>query len=147
MKVILLKDVKTQGKKGDVINVSDGYANNFLLKNGLAVPASASNVSINNQQKAKEEKLKAEQKAQAQELAKEIEKTSVSISIACGENGKLFGSVTNKEVEAELAKQGISVDRKKIVIETPIKSLGNFIVSVKLHPDVTAKLKLVVVKA
>lgn len=147
MKVILLKDVKAQGKKGDVINVSDGYANNFLLKNGFAVPASASNVSINNQQKAKEEKLKEEQKAQAQELAKEIEKTSVSISIACGENGKLFGSVTNKEVEAELAKQGISVDRKKIIIETPIKTHGNFIVCVKLHPDVTAKLKLVVVKA
>lgn len=146
MKVILLKDVKAQGKKGDVINVSDGYANNFLLKNGLAVPANASNVNINNQQKAQEAKLKAEQKKQAQELAKELEKIEVKIAIAFGENGKAFGSVTSKEIEEELKKQGFEVDRKKIELNAPIKTVGNFTVSVKLYSEVVAKLKVIVEK-
>lgn len=146
MKVILLKDVKAQGKKGDVINVSDGYANNFLLKNGLAVPANAGNVSINNQQKAHEAKLKAEAKADALEIAKKLQEVEIKIAIAFGDNGKAFGSVTNKEIEAELKKLGFNIDRKKIALDTPIKSVGNFEVPVKLYTDVTAKLKVVVEK-
>ena len=145
MKVILLKDVKAQGKKGDVVNVSDGYANNFLLKNGLAVPANAVNLNVNNQQKAQQAKLKAEQLALAKEQKEQIEKVKVTIKVAIGASGKAFGSVTNKEIEEELAKQQIVVDRKKIVIENPIKTVGNFTVLIKLHPEVTAKLKVEVV--
>ena len=145
MKVILLKDVKAQGKKGDVVNVSDGYANNFLWKNGLDVGANAANLNVNNHQKAQQAKLKAEQLALAKEQKEQIEKVKVTIKVAIGANGKAFGSVTNKEIEEELAKQQIVVDRKKIVIENPIKIVGNFIVLIKLHPEVTAKLKVEVV--
>ncbi|MBQ7452996.1 MAG: 50S ribosomal protein L9 [Clostridia bacterium] len=145
MKVILTKDVKAQGKRGDVINVSDGYANNFLLKNGLAVPASSGNIVINNQQKAVEAKHRAEQKAEAEALAKVISQTEITISASVGANGKIFGSVTNKEIEDALAKQDLIVDRKKIILDSPIKSLGNYVVNVKLHPEVAAKLRVNVV--
>ena len=145
MKVILTKDVKAQGKRGDVINVSDGYANNFLLKNGLAVPASSGNIVINNQQKAVEAKHRAEQKAEAEALANVISQTEITISASVGANGKIFGSVTNKEIEDALAKQDLIVDRKKIILDSPIKSLGNYVVNVKLHPEVAAKLRVNVV--
>ncbi|MBQ7579612.1 MAG: 50S ribosomal protein L9 [Clostridia bacterium] len=144
MKVILLKDVKAQGRKGDVINVSDGYANNFLLKNNLAVPANTANVNANNKQKAEEAKLKAEQKAAAEELAKVINKTEIEIKATLGAGGKLFGSVTNKEIEAELKKASIDVDKKQIVLDAPIKNPGKYVVSVKLYPQVVAKLKVCV---
>ena len=147
MKVILLKDVRAQGKKGDVINVSDGYANNFLLKNGLAVPANAANVSVNNQQKEAEARLKAQQKAEAQEIAKKLTGVTLNVSIAFGANGKAFGSVTNKEVADELEKLGFSIDRKKIVIDQPIKTAGNFLVPIKLYPEVTGKVTVIVTKA
>ena len=145
MKVILLKDVKAQGKKGDVINVSDGYANNFLLKNNLAVPANQANLNINNKQKAEEAKLKAEQKAEAEALAKVINGAEVEISATLGAGGKLFGSVTNKEIEEALKKQNIVVDKKQIILDAPIKAPGRYVVSVKLHSQVCAKLKVNVV--
>ncbi|MCR5553281.1 MAG: 50S ribosomal protein L9 [bacterium] len=146
MKVILLKDVKAQGKKGDVVNVSDGYANNFLFKNNLAVPANKTNVNINDQHKAAEAKLKAEQKAEAEELKKVLEATSVEIEVSLGSNGKAFGSVTNKEIEEALAKQGIVVDKKKIFVENPIKTEGKFVVICKLYSGVNAKLNVIVKK-
>lgn len=146
MKVILLKDVKAQGRKGDVINVSDGYANNFLFKNNLAVPANKTNVNINDQQKAAEAKLKAEQKAEAEELKKVLEATSVEIEVSLGSNGKAFGSVTNKEIEEALQKKGIVVDKKKIFVENPIKTEGKFVVVCKLYSGVNAKLNVIVKK-
>ena len=146
MKVILLKDVKAQGKKGDVINVSDGYANNFLLKNNLAVPANQANVNANNKQKAEEAKLKAEQKAAAEDLAKIINNTSIEISATVGAGGKIFGSVTNKEIEEALQKKGIVVDKKKIFVENPIKTEGKFVVVCKLYSGVNAKLNVIVKK-
>jgi len=144
MKVILLKDVKAQGKKGDVINVSDGYANNFLLKNNLAVPANQANVNANNKQKAEEAKLKAEQKAAAEALAKVINNASVEISATVGAGGKIFGSVTSKEIEDELKRQNIIIDKKQVILDAPIKTPGNYVVNIKLYPQVVAKLKVCV---
>ena len=145
MKVILTADVKSQGKKGDVINVSDGYANNFLFKNGLAVPANAGNVNINNaRKKAEEEKIAAETQA-ARALAKKLEAVSLSVALEVGANGKAFGSVSAKEVSEELAKLGYEIDRKKIEMDS-IKTVGNFTATVKLYKGVNAKLKIAVVQ-
>ena len=142
MKVILLADVKAQGKKGDVINVSDGYATNFLFKNKLAVPANAGNVNINNAQKAAEKKKYEEDLAAAKALAKELESLDIEISIPVGENNRAFGSVTGKEISDELAKKGYNVDRKKIVLDSPIKSEIQTKVDAKLFPGVIAKLNV-----
>jgi len=141
MKVILLKDVKSQGKKGDTINVSDGYANNFLFKNNLAVPASSGNIAINNKQKEAEAKLKAEQKAEAEAVAKKLKDLTLEMSLEVGANGKAFGSITGKEIEEELAKIGYVIDKKKIVMET-IKGKGLFTAEIKLYPGVCAKLNI-----
>ena len=142
MKVILLKDVKAQGKKGDVINVSDGYANNFLLKNGLAVPANQANINTNNKQKEAEAKRIAEETAAAKVVAEKIKTMELVFAIEVGANGKAFGSIGGKEISEELAKQGISVDKKAIVLSTPIKMIGSYEVEVKLYKGVSAKLKL-----
>ena len=144
MRVILLKDVKAQGKKGDEINVSDGYANNFLLKNGLAVPANKENVNKNNQAKAQAEKIRAEEKAEALKLKGVLEKLTLEIGVSVGANGKAFGSITNKEIEEELKRQNITLDKKKIVVTEPIKTVGAFKVCCKLFPEVNATLKIIV---
>lgn len=141
MKVILTADVKSQGKKGDVINVSDGYANNFLFKNGLAVPANAGNISINNAKKKAEEERIAAETAEAKLLAKQLEKVELAIAIEVGANGKAFGSVSAKEISDELAKQKIDIDKKKIEIAT-IKTVGNYVATIKLYKGVNAKLKV-----
>ncbi len=142
MKVILLADVKSQGKKGDVINVSDGYATNFLFKNKLAVPANAGNVNMNNAQKAAEKKKYEEDLQAAKDLAKELEKCTVELTIPVGDNNRAFGSVTAKEIAEELAKKGYTIDRKKIVLDNPIKSEIQTKVDVKLFPTVVAKLNV-----
>lgn len=142
MKVILVKDVKAQGKKGDVITVSDGYANNFLFKNGLAVPANQANVNINNKQKADEAKRIAEETAAAKELADKLSKIEINFEIEVGERGKAFGSIGSKEISEELAKLGYTVDKKAIVVENPIKTAGVFEVTLKLYKGVSGKLKL-----
>lgn len=144
MKIILLKDVKAQGKKGDVINVSDGYAQNFLFKQNLAVPANSGNMAINNQQKAAEAKAKAEAKKAAEDLAKELCNVEIKISATVGKNGQLFGSITNKEISDELEKLGYTIDKKKIVLDSPIKAQGNYSVIIKLYPEVSAKIKVIV---
>ena len=125
MKVILLKDVKAQGKKGDVINVNDGYANNFLFKNNLAVPANQANVNTNNKQKEAEAKRIAEETAAAKELAGKLEQITVNFAIEMGERGKAFGSISGKEISDELAKMGYEVDKKSIVLDAPLKREGN----------------------
>ena len=145
MKVILLKDVKAQGKKGDVINVADGYATNFLFKNNLAVPASAGNVSVNNARKKAEEQKIAEDTAAAKELAKKLENIVLEMSLEVGANGKAFGSITGKEVGDKLAELGIDVDKKKIELQT-IKTIGSFVAVARLYKGVSAKIKINVSK-
>ena len=144
MKVILVKDVKAQGKKGDVVNVNDGYANNFLFKNGLAIPANQANVNINNRQKENEAKRIAEETAAAKAVAKKLESVVLNFEIEMGERGKAFGSITGKEVSEELAKMGYSVDKKNVALDKPIKTEGNFEVEIKLYKGVSTKLKVVV---
>lgn len=144
MKVILSKDVKALGKRGDVVNVSDGYANNYLLKNNLAVPANAGNLNINAQEKASLAKKIKEETASAQALAKELEKVEVILSVQVGENGKTFGSVGAKEISDELAKMGYDIDRKKIELDNAIKNVGQYKVNVKLYKGVSGKVRIVV---
>lgn len=142
MKVILKKQVKNVGRAGDVVDVSDGFAKNFLFKQNLAVPANAENVNINNLQKKSEAKAKAEAKAEAGRLAEVLKNTTVTIKASIGKNGTLFGSVTNKEISEELAKLGIEIDKKKIVLDQPIKTLGKHKVVCKLYPEIQAVLQV-----
>lgn len=141
MKVIFLKDVKGKGKKGDVKNVADGYAHNFLLKQGLAVEASNTNVKTLEAQKNKENNLAAEELEQAKELKETIEKITVELDAKAGEGGRLFGSITTKQIAAELQKKhGIKLDKRKMELNDGIRSLGHTKVAVKLHPEVSATL-------
>lgn len=142
MKVILKKQVKNVGRAGDVVDVTDGYAKNFLLKQQLAIPASAENLNVNTLQKKAEEKAKAEAKKEALIIAEKLKNEVVKIKVTIGKNGTLFGSVTNKEISEELSKMGYEVDKKKIVLSSPIKTLGEFKVVVKLYAEVSANLKV-----
>ncbi|WP_080843634.1 50S ribosomal protein L9 [Cytobacillus gottheilii] len=148
MKVIFLKDVKGKGKKGEVKNVADGYAQNFLIKNGLAVEANQSAVSTLNAQKKKEEKVAAEELESAKELKETIEKLTVEFSTKAGEGGRLFGSITSKQIAEELQKKHqIKIDKRKIELNDAIRSLGYTKVPVKLHTEVTATLNVHVKEA
>lgn len=140
MKVILTQDVKAQGKKGDIVNVSDGYARNFLFKNNLAIEASAANVHILNNQKAAEKQRKAEEKAAALSLAKKLGETTVTITIKTGENGKLYGALSSQNIADALKDMGIEIDKRKIVLSAPIKTLGVHKVTVKPYAEVSATL-------
>ena len=143
MKVIFLKDVKGKGKKGEVKNVADGYAQNFLLKQGLAVEASNANVSSLNAQKKKQEKEAIEELEQMQELKKVLEELTVQLSAKSGEGGRLFGSITSKQIADELKKShSIKLDKRKIDLPDAIRALGFTNVPVKLHPEVSAIVKV-----
>ncbi|MBQ4542168.1 MAG: 50S ribosomal protein L9 [Clostridia bacterium] len=142
MKVILTKDVKAQGKKGDVINVSDGYANNFLFKNGLAVPANQANVNTNNKQKEAEAKRIAEETAAAKADAEKMKTMELVFNIEVGANGKAFGSISGKEIAEELSKKGIAIDKKQVVLNSAIKMIGVYDVEVKLYKGVSGKVKV-----
>lgn len=144
MKVVLLKDIKGKGKKGDIVNISDGYALNYLIPQGLAKAGTSSNLNEANQAKEAKAYHDEQNRLQAIELKKVIEEITLKLSVKCGANGKVFGSVTNKEIADALIKQKINVDKKKIEIET-IKTVGNFEGKVKLYPSVTAKLKVEIV--
>lgn len=145
MKVVLLQDVKSQGKKGEVVNVSDGYARNFLLPKKLGVEATEANLNTLKQQKAAAARLAAEQLAEAKALAEDLAGKTVQLSVKVGANGKLFGAVSSKEIADGLKAQfGVEVDKKKIILPDPIKEIGTQEVDVKLHKDVTAKLKVAV---
>lgn len=147
MKVVLLSDVKSLGKKGDVVEVSEGYARNFLLGKKLAVEATPANLNTLKLQKANADKIAAELLDEAKQLAKEIEKHEITLKIKAGENGKTFGSVSSKEIAEEFKKvTGIELDKKKIVLPDAIKEFGKYEVKVKLHKDVQAALKLKVVE-
>ena len=143
MKVILLQDVKSVGKKGDIVDVSDGYAKNCLFKKKLGTPADSKNLNDLKLKKANEEKVAAENLADAKEFAKVIEKKTVVVKLKAGEGGKTFGSVSSKEIAQEANSQhDMDIDKKKIVLPEAIKSFGTFDVPVKLHPEVTATLKV-----
>ena len=145
MKVILLQDVKKVGKKGDVIEASDGYARNFLFPRKLAQEASASNMHILNNKIENERKQKLAELEAAQKLAGELKGKEITIEAKTGENGKLFGAITSKDV-AELIKQQhkIDIDKKKIVMDT-IKLAGGYEIEVKLYPEVSTKMKVIIV--
>ncbi len=145
MKVILKEDVKSLGKQGDIVDVSDGYARNFILKKGKGVEANSKNLNDLKLQKANEAKIAQQQLEAAQELGKEIEAGKIEMSIKTGEGGKAFGSIASKEIAAEVKEQmGLDIDKKKIQLKEAIKVLGTHEVPVKLHPKVTAALKVIV---
>lgn len=144
MKVVLLEDVKGQGKKGDIVDVSDGYARNFLIKKNLAKEANSSAVNEAKQKREAEERRKAAEKAEAQNLAKNLSGKEITLFVKCGDNGKIFGSVTSKEISEELLKSGFDIDKKKIVLKENIKNEGLYEVEIKIYPEISAKIKLLV---
>jgi len=146
MKVILQADVKGTGKKGQVLEVADGYARNFLFPKKLAVEATAGNIQDISHKKALEDRRKAKEKEDAVKLGAQLNALKIEVKTKTGESGRLFGSVTNKEIGDALKKQhGVEVDKRKIELKDPIKALGSYEVHVKIHPDVTAKLQVQVV--
>lgn len=147
MKVIFLKDVKGQGKKGEVKEVSTGYANNFLLKNNLAVEATPANLKKLQAQKKKEAALEQQEKEEAEALQKELENITVKIATKAGEGGRLFGSITSKQIADELQKQfNKKIDRRKIDLKEPLRTLGHHHVLVKLHHEVTGTINVHIVE-
>ena len=146
MKVILKSDVDRLGKNGDVVTVAAGYARNFLLPRGLALEASKKNMELVEILQKKEQKAQVKKKEEAEALAGKLEQVSLTVNKQAGENDKLFGAVTAMEIAEALEKEGLEVDKRKIVLEEPIKALGIYSVPVKLHAEVTAKVKLWVVK-
>lgn len=145
MIVILNKDVKGTGKAGDVVKVSDGYARNMLIPKGLATEATQGNIRNLEKQKAIAAEKKAQEKAAAQEQAKKIAEISVTIKTKAGDGGRIFGSITSKDIAEALEKEhGIAVDKKKIQLDTPIKQAGEVTVGIKLYPEVSTRLKVVV---
>jgi len=147
MKVILQQDVKALGKKGDVLEVSEGHARNFLFPRKLAVEATDGNVKTLEARKQKEAERKAEEKKQAQALAEKISKLEVKIQAKTGDNGRLFGSITSKDIaDAVKASSGIEIDKRKIDLEEPIKTLGTYPLKVKLHKDVTTEVRVSIVE-
>lgn len=145
MKVILLEDVKALGKKGEIVNVNDGYARNFILPKKLGLEATGKNLNDLKLQKNNQEKIAKENLEAAKKLAAELEAAKVELKIKVGEGGRVFGSVSSKEIAAAAKAQlKIDIDKKKIQQKEAIKSLGTHLVPVKLHPEVTAELKVIV---
>lgn len=145
MKVILLQDVKKLGKKGDVIEASDGYARNYLFPRKLAQEATANELHVLNAKKENERKKKLAELEAAQKLASELKGKEVTINVKAGDSGRLFGAITNKDIaEAVNAKYNLSIDKKKIVMDT-IKVAGGYDIEVKLYPEVSTKMKVIIV--
>lgn len=148
MKIILLQDEKKLGKKGEIIEASEGYARNYIIPKKIGVEATAKNMNDLKLQKANEAKLAQEQLEAAQELAKVLETKQVVVKMKAGEGGKAFGSVSTKEIVAEFkAQHGIELDKKKVVLADSLKTFGNYEVAVKLHPQVTGKFTVKVTEA
>lgn len=145
MKVVLLADVKGTGKKGEIKEVADGYAKNFLIKTGKARVADKGAISENEMRKASNDYHKEMEKQSAQELGKKMNNIKLVVGIKCGENGKTFGSITSKEISEGLAKLGYEIDKRRIELKEPLKTIGNYQISIKLHPEVTAKINLEIV--
>lgn len=144
MKVILLKDVKSLGKKGDIVNTSDGYARNYLFPRDLAQEASDANLHILNNKKEAERRQKLAEIEAAQKLAESIKGKEIKLTVKSGENGRLFGSITGKDIADELNKKfNLKIDKKKIVVDT-IRQLGSYDVEIKLYPEISTKVKVVI---
>ena len=145
MRVSLLEDVKALGNKGEIVNVSDGYVRNAILPKKLGVEATSKNLNDLKLQNQHADKVAAENLEHAKELAKEIEQKKVVVKIKAGEGGKIFGSVSTKEI-AQAAKEqtGLELDKKKMQLKEPIKNIGTYMVPIRLHPKVTAELKVIV---
>lgn len=146
MKVILNRDIKGLGKEKDIIDVSDGYARNFLIPKGFALKSTPANFKIVAEGKRRELKLKEKEKEIFLELARKIEEISCTIAAKAGVDGKLYGSVTSQDIYEALVKEGIKMDKKKIGLEEPIKNLGIYQVGIELHPEVKATLKVWVIE-
>ncbi|MBM7572540.1 50S ribosomal protein L9 [Aquibacillus albus] len=143
MKVIFTKDVKGKGKKGEVKNVSDGYARNYLLKNNLAVEATGGNMKALEAQKNKEKRQEQEEVNEAKQIKEKLESLTVELKAKSGDGGRLFGSITSKQIADELKKKHqIKMDKRKIELDQPIRALGYTNVPVKIHPEVTGTIKV-----
>ena len=143
MKVILIEDVKSLGKKGQLVEVNDGYARNFILAKKLGLEATPKNLNDLKLKKANDEKVAKEIYEEAKAFGERLKEMEVNVSIKTGEGGKIFGSVSSKEIaEAATAQLGIELDKKKMVLPSPIKTLGTTLVPIKLHPKVTSELKV-----
>ena len=143
MEVILLEDVKSLGKKGEIVKVNDGYARNFILKKNLGLEATTKNLNDLKLKKANDDKIKQEIYEQAIQLGEEIKQMEITVHIKTGEGGRTFGSISTKEIAAEAKKQlDLVIDKKKMQLNDPIKSLGVYQVPIKLHPKVTTELKV-----
>lgn len=148
MKVILLKDEKKLGKKGDIIEVSEGYAKNYILPKKIGAEANATNMNNLKLQKANEAKVAQQQLDDAKNLARELESKLVTVKMKAGEGGRAFGSVSSKEIAAAVKEQhDLNIDKKKIQLPETLKTFGNHEINVKLHPQVTAKLNVKIVEA
>lgn len=148
MKVILLEDVKALGKKGQVVDVSDGYARNMLLPKKLGIEANAKNLNDLKLQKSHKEKVEQENLDAARAFAAELKEKEVTVAIKVGEGGRTFGSISTKEIAEAAKKQlGYDLDKKKLVLPNPIKQLGTTMVPIRLHPKVTGELKVIVKEA
>jgi large subunit ribosomal protein L9 len=146
MEVILKEDVSKLGNRGDVVKVAEGYGRNFLLPRKLAIEATAANKAVIEQMKAAAVRRSAKEKSEAEELSKQFDGLEVSFSRKSGENDQLFGSVTAGDIAEALEKKSFHIDRRKIQLHEPLKSIGEFTVPVKLHKDVTTHLKVVITK-
>ena len=142
MEVILKEDVINLGSKGDVVKVADGYGRNYLLPRKLAMQATEQNKAVIEQMKAAAARRSATEKAKAEELVAKLDPVTLNFTRKAGEAGHLFGSVTSSDIAAELATQGFEIDRRRIVLHEPLKSVGEFKVSIKLHREVTAQVKV-----
>lgn len=148
MKVILLEDVKALGKKGDLVEVNDGYARNFILAKKLGIEATPKNMNDLKLKRAHEDKLAAQRLEEAKAFAENLKHVQVTLKIKAGEGGKLFGSISSKEI-AQAAKEqlDLEIDKKKLVLPNPIRAVGTTMVPIKLHPKVTGELKVIVQEA
>jgi large subunit ribosomal protein L9 len=146
MEVILKEDVAKLGSRGDVVKVAEGYGRNYLLPRKLAIEANPGNKAVIEQMKAAAVRRSAKEKSQAEELAKQFEGVSVTFTRRSGEHDQLFGSVTSSDIAEAMEKKGFNVDRRKIQLHEPLKTLGEFTVPIKLHKDVTTQLKVTIEK-
>lgn len=143
MKVVLLQDVKSLGKKGELVNVSDGYARNYILPKKLGVEANSTNLNNMKLQKQKEDRQAAQELAEAKELAEKLKEVTIELQVKAGEGGRVFGSVSAKEiVAAAKAQKNLVIDKKKLLIDEPIRTCGMHIIKIRLHKDVVGEFKV-----
>ena len=146
MKVLMKQDVAKIGKKGELLEVKEGYARNFLIPNGLAVEASGGAMKQHDEEKKAQDRRKAKEKEEAQEQAKKIEALSILLKHKAGEEGRLFGSITSAEIAEAVNQKGFAIDKKKIHLDEPIRLVGDYTVKIKIHPEVSADLSVKVEK-